>query len=121
MFIVCLSMETSPALSTAMLTMSGLKSLVAIVAVGRSILMDCMRIMVRLAIMNDASRKNMMSISGMISMRAFFSGNGVPIFMAGNSRQAGRRRRGSMLLPEDLGFKAALLGGGHHDFDVGGG
>src|SRR2546421_163369 len=80
-------METSPALSTAMLTMSGLKSFVAIVAVGRSILMDCMRIIVRLAIMKDASRKNMMSMSGMISMRAFFSGNGEPSFMAGNSFQ----------------------------------
>jgi hypothetical protein len=36
----------------------------------------------QLIIMNDASRKNMMSISGMISSRDFFSGMGVRIFMA---------------------------------------
>src|SRR5438552_18224939 len=64
-----------------MLRMSGLKSREAAVAVGRSILIDCSLIIVRLAIMNEAIRKNMMSISGIISMRAFLCGNGEPIFM----------------------------------------
>src|SRR2546430_12098811 len=64
-----------------MFRMSGLKSRDAAVAVGRSILIDCSLIIVRLAIMNEASRKNMMSISGMISIRAFLCGNGEPIFM----------------------------------------
>src|SRR2546426_8330732 len=71
--------NTSPSLFTAMLRMSGLKSREAVVAVGRSILMDWSLIMVRLAIMNEASRKNMMSINGMISIRAFLCGNGEPI------------------------------------------
>src|ERR1051326_82977 len=71
----------SPILSTEMLTISGLKSRLAIVAVGKSILMDCKRIMLKLASMNEASRKNMMSISGMISIRAFRCGNGDPIFI----------------------------------------
>src|SRR5205085_8173062 len=68
-----------------MFRMSGLKSRDAAVAVGRSILIDCSLIIVRLAIMNEASRKNMMSISGMISIRAFLCGRGEPIFMAGHS------------------------------------
>jgi len=42
--------------------------------VGKSILMDCKRIIARLASMNEASKKNMMSIRGMISMRAFLCG-----------------------------------------------
>src|SRR5713226_9136040 len=75
----------SPNLSTPMLRMSGLKSREAAVAVGRSILIDWSLIIVRLAIMNEASRKNMMSISGIISMRAFLSGNGEPIFMLDES------------------------------------
>src|SRR5438552_2551908 len=99
----------SPTLSTEMLTMSGLKSRVAVVAVGRSILMDWSLIMLRLAIMNEASRKNMMSISGMISMRAFLWGKGEPIFM------------GSGLLPEQLRFETPLLGRVDHHLDVGGG
>jgi len=45
--------------------------LVACWPVGKSILMDCSRINARLASIKDASKKNMMSISGMISMRAF--------------------------------------------------
>ena len=64
-----------------MFTMSGLKSRLAMVAVGRSILMDCRRIMLRLASMKEASRKNMMSIRGMISMRAFLCGSGDPSFI----------------------------------------
>ncbi len=35
----------------------------------------------RLTIMKLASRKNMMSINGMISIRAFLCGMGVPIFI----------------------------------------
>jgi hypothetical protein len=35
-----------------------------------------MLIIVKLTSMNDASRKNMMSISGMISIRAFLIGTG---------------------------------------------
>ena len=62
--------------------MSGLKSREAAVAVGKSILIDCSLIIVRLAIMKEASRKNMMSINGMISIRAFLCGRGEPIFMS---------------------------------------
>jgi hypothetical protein len=51
------------------------------VAVVRFIFKVCSRIMLKLANMKDASRKNMMSISGMISIRAFFSGQGEPIFI----------------------------------------
>src|SRR5260370_40401342 len=61
--------------------MSGLKSRLAVCAAGKSILTDCRRIMLRLASMNEASTKNMMSISGMISMRAFLCGNGEPILI----------------------------------------
>jgi hypothetical protein len=53
----------------------------AIVAVGKSILIDCNRIMLKLASMNEASRKNMMSIRGMISILDFLCGSGEPIFM----------------------------------------
>jgi hypothetical protein len=54
--------------------MSGAKSRLAVVAVGRSILTDWRRIMLKLASINDARRKNMMSISGMISIRKRFRG-----------------------------------------------
>jgi hypothetical protein len=37
--------------------------------------------MLRLAIMNEASKKNMISIRGIISMRAFLWGKGDPIFI----------------------------------------
>src|SRR6266705_695827 len=61
--------------------MSGLKSRVAVLAAGKSIWTDWSRIMFKLANINEARRKNMMSISGMISMRAFFSSSGEPILI----------------------------------------
>jgi hypothetical protein len=61
--------------------MSGLKSRLAVEAAGNSISIDSNLIMLRLASMKAASRKNMMSIRGMISMRAFLWGTGEPSFM----------------------------------------
>src|ERR1041384_326009 len=108
-----------------MLTMSGLKSREAAVAVGRSILIDCNLIMVRLAIMKEASRKNMMSISGMISMRAFLCGNGEPIFMFDACEGIALSRASSAggfvaLLAVGRRFRSALPGGIHHHFNIGG-
>src|SRR6266487_1011255 len=116
----------SPSLSTAMLTISGLKSREAAVAVGRSILIDCSLIMVRLAIMNEASRKNMMSINGIISMRAFLCGNGEPIFILDESNGVpvyGASSAGGLvaLLAVGRRFRSALPGGIHHHFNIGGG
>src|ERR1700684_2069112 len=65
-----LSRNASPALSTEMLTKSFLVSLVEVVAVGRLTFTLLRFTMLRLTSMNAASRKNMMSIRGMISMRA---------------------------------------------------
>src|SRR5258708_11248031 len=79
-----------------MFTMSGFLVALATVAVGKFILSDCNRIMLKLAIMNDASRKNMMSISGMISIRAFLCGNGEPMRML-------RRRDYRTTRPQDQG------------------
>src|SRR5437867_5070868 len=102
----------SPNLSTPMLKMSGLKSREAAVAVGRSILIDWSLIMVRLAIMNEASRKNMMSISGMISMRAFLCGKGEAILI--------RLARGVAAFRAEHGrFSSALPGGIDHHFNIG--
>jgi hypothetical protein len=50
------------------------ESAVAVVAVGRFTRTPLKFTMLRLTSMNAASRKNMMSISGMISMRASLSG-----------------------------------------------
>jgi hypothetical protein len=44
-------------------------------------LTDSSFIMLRLAIMKEASRKNMISIRGMISIRAFLWGKGERIFI----------------------------------------
>src|SRR2546421_6144266 len=114
----------SPTLSTAMLTMSGLKSRFAIVAVGKSILIDCNLIMLKLAIMNDASRKNMISISGMISMRAFFFGIGVPILMRSSVQlRFAKLNRGCRRLfrrtPEFDRVESLLLRRVDHHFDIG--
>src|ERR1043165_6461482 len=83
------------------LTRPALKSRWAVLASGSAILTDCSRSMPRLASMKDASRKNMMSISGMISIRAFRRGNGEPIFMTipfgGPLRR--RNRKGRVLYP----------------------
>src|SRR3989442_14859883 len=115
----------SPSLSTAMLRMSGLKSREAAVAVGRSILIDWSLIIVRLAIMNEASRKNMMSISGIISMRAFLCGNGEPIFMLDETEgfpECGAPSAGGFvaLLAVGRRFRSALPGGIDHHFNIGG-
>src|SRR5438445_12300498 len=114
-------MYVSPTLSTEMLRMSGLKSRVACVAVGRSILMDSIRIIVRLASMNAASRKNMMSIRGMISMRAFLCGQGEPIFMsdAGDGFALGRCSSGCLrrFVAKLDGVDSLFLRGVDHDFD----
>ena len=61
----------------------------AVTAVGKITFTDSSRIMLKLASMNEASRKNMMSISGMISIRAFLCGNGEPIFICNGSATAG--------------------------------
>src|SRR5947207_6333212 len=109
-----------------MLRMSGLKSREAAVAVGRSILIDCSLIIVRLAIMNEASRKNMMSISGMISMRAFLCGNGEPIFISDQSKGIpgvhGASSPGGFvaLLAEGGRFRPTLPGCINHHFNIGG-
>src|SRR5260370_31804466 len=107
-----------------MLRMSGLKSREAAVAVGRSILIDCSLIIVRLAIMNEASRKNMMSISGIISIRAFLCGNGEPIFMMEETiRIPGVRGASSAggfvaLLAVGGRFPPALPGGLYHHVNL---
>src|SRR5260370_41976658 len=75
------SIYTLPRGSTARLIMYGLKSGLACVAVGRFTWMVCCLCMVRLTIMNEASRKNIMSISGMISSRAFLWRKGETIFI----------------------------------------
>src|SRR5436190_18624117 len=121
-----LPIYTSPSLSTERFRISGLKSRVAAVAVGRSILIACSLIIVRLAIMNEASRKNMMSISGIISMRAFLCGNGEPIFMLDETKGivgAGASSAGSFvaLLAVGRRFRSALPGGVDHDLNIGGG
>src|SRR5258708_29378556 len=72
--------------------------------------------MLRLAIMNDASKKNMMSINGMISIRAFLCGNGVPIFIGGFSGRLSFHR-----LPKFHGIEPLLLRRTHHDLHVGSG
>src|SRR5689334_3477696 len=56
---------------------SGLLFCCALVAVGRFTSMPFMLIIVKLTSMKEASRKNMMSINGMISIRAFLIGTGV--------------------------------------------
>ena len=81
MFMFVLSRDTSPSREMATFTMSGLKSRFALDALGSSTCLDSSLIMLRLAIMKDASRKNMISISGMISIRALRCGNGEPIFI----------------------------------------
>ena len=63
--------------------MSGLALEAARVAVGRLALRVRTFCICRLTIMNEASRKNMMSIKGMISRRAFFRRMGERIFMDG--------------------------------------
>src|SRR6266498_4334774 len=114
-----------PSLSTAIFTMSGVNSRLAIVAVGKSILIVCSRIMLRLASMNEASRKNMISINGMISMRALRWGSGEPIFIAPSTVHHSRPRHGRSrsrwhVLPAKLdGVKSLLFCGGHHHFHVG--
>jgi hypothetical protein len=50
-------------------------------AVGKSILMDCNLIMLKLTITKEASKKNIMSINGIISIRDFLCAMGEPIFM----------------------------------------
>src|SRR5713226_6706924 len=107
-------MVTFPSWSTATLTMSGFLSFLATVAVGKFMRMDCSRIMLKLAIMNEASRKNMISISGMISIRAFLRANVEPTFI-----KAQLRWPLCVLAPELHRVKSLLLGGGDHDFDVG--
>src|ERR1039457_1476469 len=66
----CLSRYTAPALSTEMLAKSFLVSSVAVVAVGRFTLTLFKLTMLRLTSIKLASKKNMMSINGMISIRA---------------------------------------------------
>src|SRR5277367_1604541 len=66
----CLSRYTAPALSTEMLAKSFFVSSVAVVAVGRFTLTLFKFTMLRLTSMKLARRKNMMSINGMISIRA---------------------------------------------------
>jgi hypothetical protein len=61
----------SPSGPTATLIWSGLRSEAVPETAGRLSLMVCWRVMVRLTIMKEARRKNMMSISGMISSRVF--------------------------------------------------
>src|ERR1700690_622736 len=75
------SAVTWPSWFTVRFTMSGFLVGVASVAVGRLDLTVRTICICKQTIMNDASRKNMMSISGMISSRDFFSGMGVRIFM----------------------------------------
>jgi len=68
------SMNSAPERSTLRLRMSFFcESAVEVVAVGRFTFTLLRFTMLRLTSMNAASRKNMMSISGMISMRASFS------------------------------------------------
>src|SRR5213594_358283 len=80
MLIGLFSTQMSPLFLTRRL-IGGLELFPATVAVGRFILSDWSRIMLRLASMKDASRKNMMSMSGMISIRAFLCGHGEPILI----------------------------------------
>src|SRR5258708_39272607 len=67
------SSSTCPDLSTVRFTMSGLAVEAANVAVGRLALRVCTFCICRLTIMKEASRKNIMSIKGMISMRECLS------------------------------------------------
>src|SRR5947209_18316743 len=82
-------MVTLPCLSLAIIILAGIEGDAAMVAGKTFILKDCRRIRLRLAIKKEASRKNMMSISGMISIRAFLCGNGEPIFICNGSATAG--------------------------------
>src|SRR5437016_8805075 len=78
------------------------------------------RIMLKLAIMNEASRKNMISMSGMISMRTFLCGNGEPMRM-GKTGLMGLRWPLHVFPPKFHGVEAFLLCGLDHDLDIGGG
>src|ERR1035438_2633367 len=66
----CLSRYTAPSLSTEMLAKSVFVSRVAVVAVGRFTLTLFKLTMLRLTNMKLARRKNIMSINGIISIRA---------------------------------------------------
>ena len=55
---------------------------------GRFTRMPFMWAWLKLTIMKLASRKNMMSIKGMISIRAFFLGKGEEIFIANRRRRS---------------------------------
>src|SRR5437588_1561755 len=96
--------------------MSGLKSGLAWVAVGRFTEIVCCLCMVRLTIMNEARRKNMMSIKGMISSLALLCGSGETIFIAMNGRWPWRLSAARDML--GLSGKALLFGVVDHDFDV---
>jgi hypothetical protein len=62
--------------STLMMMKSGFVLGCALLAVGSDTSIAFMLIIVRLTNINEASKKNMMSINGMISSRAFLIGTG---------------------------------------------
>src|ERR1700744_5585835 len=75
------SSQTAPDLSTAMLILLGLKSCWARAAEGRLTLMFSDLFICRLIIMNEARRKNMMSIKGIMTIRERRRGMGDASFM----------------------------------------
>src|SRR5688572_3178351 len=68
---------------------SGLMSLCEATAAGRSTFTVRIFVMLRLTSMNEARRKNMMSIRGMISSRDFFCGRGERSFMSSGAGGVG--------------------------------
>ena len=76
--------------------------------------MFAVRLICRLIIMNDASRKNMMSISGMMTIRERRFGMGEDNFIAKNSMARGLAWRCRFVqMNRVAGFSAA-----DHDFDI---
>src|ERR1039457_6701997 len=110
---VFFSNQMLPDLSTAMLTMSGLYSCADCVADGRLTLMFAVRLICKLIIMKDASRKNMMSISGMMTIRERRLGMGEIIFI-GNSMAGGMARRCRFVQMNRI----ACISAADHHFDI---
>ena len=92
-----------------MLTMSGRKSCLDCEAGGRLTLMFAVLLISRLTIMNDASRKNMMSISGMMTIRDAAFGMGErQLSMAG----------GLAGVPACANERCRRFAAADHDFDI---
>src|SRR5208282_3020558 len=99
-----------------MLTMSGRKSCRDCVAAGRWTLMFSVRLICKLTIMNDASRKNMMSISGMMTIRDFRGRTGEGSFIGKMSVAGGLA---GWRCPGQMSGVTRFHAAANHHFDIG--